>query len=292
VKSPLPYVREGVVFELKRILRGSNPALAQTAHEALEGLAEDRDKRVRSAARKVLEAAREGRIDADGTGDFDSSRKLKVAAPPPPPPPKPEPPKPEPPRPQPPKPHLLKPLVAAPRPPERVLAPVAIAVPAAAERQAVAPKRKGRPIVILVVALAGIAVFALIVAGIVASTLASREAAEKPIPPPASSGADFEFAPWMPGSGSATFDLLIDGESAGVLSNAGGGGRVRLGALAPGLHTFRLDGIALYNPAGAPVSSNGWCQHQFFALPGRTSYSVRLTYNWNGLMFQYACGIQ
>ena len=292
VKSPLPYVREGVVFELKRILRGSNPALAQTAREALEGLAEDRDKRVKSAARKVVEAAREGRIDAESTGDFDSSRKLKVAAPPPPPPPKPEPPRPEPPRPLPPRPQPPNPVPVAPRAPERAPAPAVVPVPIRAEREAVAPTRKKRPILILVVALAGIAVVGLVFAGIVASMMGSREEADKPILPPASSGANFEFAPWMPGSGSATFHLLIDGESAGVLSNAGGGGRVRLGALAPGLHTFRLDGLTLYNPAGAAVSSNGWCQNQFFALPGRTSYSVRLTYNWTGLMFQYACGIQ
>jgi hypothetical protein len=280
VKSPLPYVREGVVHELRRILQGSNPALAESARDALEKLSKDADRRVRSSARKVLDAAKEGRIDAEGTGDFDTSRPLPVPAPPPPPPPKPEPVRPAPPRPAPLPPEPRKP---EPRPPEP------------------APPVKKRRAGLLIAALGGIAFLVLALAGVVYKTLEEqkREANRAPLPtplpaplpaPPAE--AVFQFAPWLPGRGSARFQLLIDGKRAGGLSNAGAGGRLTFGPLEPGLHSFRFDGLTLYNAGGAPMSSDGWCQNQFFALPGKTSYSVGLSASFNGTMIQYGCLIQ
>ncbi len=280
VKSPLPYVREGVVHELRRILRGSNPALAESARDALEKLSKDADRRVRSSARKVLDAAKEGRIDAEGTGDFDTSRPLPLPAPPPPPPPKPESVRPAPPRPAPLPPAPRKP---EPRPPEP------------------APPVKKRRTGLLIAALAGIAFLVLALAGAVYNALEEqkREANRAPLPtplpaplpaPPAE--AVFEFAPWLPGRGSARFQLLIDGKRAGSLSNAGAGGRVTFGPLEPGFHSFRFADLTLYNAGGAPMSSDGWCQNQFFALPGKTSYSVGLSASFNGTMIQYGCLIQ
>jgi hypothetical protein len=281
VKSPLPYVREGVVHELKRILRGSNPALAESARGALEKLSKDADRRVRSAARKILDAAKEGRLDAEGTGDFDSSRQLPVPVPPPPPMPAPV-------RPAPPPPAPPAPRPAAPAPEPRTVRP--------REPEPATPKRKRRT-GLLVGALVGLPLIALALAGIVYSILQEQvqEATRSPLPAPAqapSQEAGFAFAPWLPGRGSARFELLIDGKSAGVLSNAGAPGHVSFGPLAPGLHSFRLDGLTLYNAGGAPMSSDGWCQNQFFALPGKSSYSVGLTYSFNGLMIQYACLVQ
>jgi len=281
VKSPMPYVREGAVHELKRILRGSNPALAESARDALEKLSKDADRRVRSAARKILDAAKEGRLDTEGTGDFDSSRHRPVPEPPPPPPPKPEPIRPSPPRaappvPGPPRPEPRKP---EPRPPEP------------------APPVKKRRTGLLIAALVGIPVLALVLAGIVYSVLEDqmRETTGALVSsPPAAAAAEagFLFAPWAPGRGSARFELLIDGTSAGVLENGSGSGHARFGPLAPGLHTFRLDGLTLYDASGAPMSADGWCQNQFFALPGKNSYSVGLTYTVNGVMIQYSCLMQ
>jgi hypothetical protein len=54
VESPLTGVREGVIRELSSILRGSDPALAELAHEALLHLSEDDSRRVSYAAREVL----------------------------------------------------------------------------------------------------------------------------------------------------------------------------------------------------------------------------------------------
>jgi hypothetical protein len=280
VKSAMPYVREGVVHELKRVLRGSNPALAESARNALEKLATDADRRVRSAARKVLDAAKDGRIDTEGTGDFDSSRRLPVPAPPPPPPPKPEPFRPAPPRPSlsPPEPRKPEARKPEPRPPEP------------------APPVKKRRTGLLIAALIGIPFLALVLAVSVYSVLQEQQRERYSAPPPALSAppaeAFFDFAPWLPGTGSASFQLSIDGRGAGVLSNAGAGGRVSLGPLAPGLHTFRLENLTLYNAGGVPVSANGWCQNQFFALPGKTSYSVVLSINFSGGVPRPDCGIQ
>ncbi|MBN1122847.1 MAG: caspase family protein [Anaerolineae bacterium] len=54
IESPLTGVREGVIRELASILRGSDPALAELAREALLHLSEDDSRRVSYAARAVL----------------------------------------------------------------------------------------------------------------------------------------------------------------------------------------------------------------------------------------------
>ena len=257
VKSPLPYVREGVIHELKRLLRGSNPALAGTAREALEALAADRDKRVRTAAAKVLEAASQGRFDVDGTADLDTSPRIPV---PPPAPPLPAPPPP-----------------AVPPP-----APAPAPVPAPAR----APKSRRT---VLVAALVGVPAAVVLVSLV---SISGRDGTPKPVVPGGAPPTTFQFAPWPPGNGWATFELSIDGKSAGVLSNDGRGRPARLEPLAPGLHSFRLNGLTLHRPDGVPVSSGGWCENQFVASPGRDSYGVFLVYSWNGSYFQYTCSVQ
>ncbi len=282
VKSPMPYVREGAVHELKRILRGSNPALAESAREALEKLSKDADRRVRSAARNILDAAKEGRLDTEGTGDFDSSRRQPALEPPPPPPPKPEPVRPSPPRPAPPAPGPPRPAPVRPeprkpepRPPEP------------------APPPKKRRTGLLIAALVGIPLVALVLAGIVYSVLQEqqKESARAPLPAPPAE-ATFEFAPWLAGTGSASFQLSIDGRGAGVLSNGGAGSRLSVGPLAPGYHLFRFDNITFYNAVGAVVNSGGWCQNQFYAARGKDYYSVSLSVNFNGGIPRPDCRVQ
>ena len=56
VESPLAHVREGVVRELERLLRGSHAGLAQAARTALEGLKDDDSRRVSAAATETLAA--------------------------------------------------------------------------------------------------------------------------------------------------------------------------------------------------------------------------------------------
>ncbi len=252
VKSPLPYVREGVVHELKRLLKGSNPALAESARDALSELAADRDKRVRTAAVKVLDAARQGRLDMDGTADLDTKPRIPI---PPPAPPVPV------------------------TPPPVVPAPVPAPIPQF-ERPSPAPKGRSRA---ALAALIGIP--AILIAGIVAVSLMRGSVAPH-------GAVAFQFAPWPPASGWATFELVVDGKSAGVLSNAGVPGHVTIDGLAPGIHRFRLNGLALYRGDGFRVSQDGWCQNQFAASSGRTSYGVFLTYSWSGSFFQYACSVQ
>jgi len=149
---------------------------------------------------------------------------------------------------------------------------------------------------LLIAALVGIPILALILAGIVYSVLEQQQRESTSAQLPALSTLPmetaFEFAPWLPGGGSASFQLLVDGRSAGVLSNTGAGGRVTFGPLAPGLHTFRLDGLTIYDAGGAPVSANGWCQNQLFAFPGKTSYSVVLSIDFSGGTPRPNCWIQ
>ncbi|MBI3537761.1 MAG: TIR domain-containing protein [Chloroflexi bacterium] len=56
IESPLSSVREGVVRELDRLLNGSIPGLALSAHEELKQLVDDDSRRVANAATQVLEA--------------------------------------------------------------------------------------------------------------------------------------------------------------------------------------------------------------------------------------------
>jgi hypothetical protein len=254
VKSPLPYVREGVVHELRRILGGSNPALAETAREALSGLAADRDRRVKAAAETVLAAARAGRLGVEETG----------AGPSPSPPPVPSPP---------------------------VLAPAPAPAPAVRK---VSP----RAVVLGVVALAAVVV--------VVSLLSSRkESPQRTVPVPQTrerapggkarpvreEGVTFEFAPWPPGNGHATFELVVDGRSLGMLSNARPGATLRAGPLAPGLHQVRLANVALFRPDGVQVSHSGWCDAALAATEDRDRYGVVLSYSWTGSFFQYGCSV-
>lgn len=53
-EDPRPWVREGVVQELDRILKGPNPGLAQTALDVLRTLADDDSRRVASLAAQSL----------------------------------------------------------------------------------------------------------------------------------------------------------------------------------------------------------------------------------------------
>ncbi len=238
VRSPLPYVREGVVHELRRILGGSNPALAETAREALEGLSADRDRRVKAAAENVLEAARAGRLDVDSTG----------AAPPPPPPPLPD-------------------------------------------RRAPGPQPvKGRisPRVLV----SGIAALVAVI-GVVSFLSQKKGGAPVPTATPRPEAAlTLEFAPWPPGNGYATFELLVDGQSVGVLSNAQPGASLSTRPLAPGNHDVRLSNVALFRADGVPVSHSGWCDARLVAAEGRGRYGVYLTWNWTGAVFQYGCSVQ
>jgi cyclophilin family peptidyl-prolyl cis-trans isomerase len=54
IRSPLPYVREGVAHELARLIMGDHAGLAATARDELQLLASDRDQRVRDIARSAL----------------------------------------------------------------------------------------------------------------------------------------------------------------------------------------------------------------------------------------------
>jgi cyclophilin family peptidyl-prolyl cis-trans isomerase len=56
MKSPLPYVREGVAHELSRLSTGEHAGLAAAARDALQLLASDRDQRVRDIAATALRA--------------------------------------------------------------------------------------------------------------------------------------------------------------------------------------------------------------------------------------------
>ncbi len=56
MKSPLPYVREGVAHELSRLTTGEHAGLATAARDALQLLAGDRDQRVREIATTALRA--------------------------------------------------------------------------------------------------------------------------------------------------------------------------------------------------------------------------------------------
>lgn len=58
IDDPRPWVREGAVQELDRILQGSHPGLALTAFEALQRLANDDSRRVASIASESLAAYR------------------------------------------------------------------------------------------------------------------------------------------------------------------------------------------------------------------------------------------
>ncbi len=262
VKSPLPYVREGVVHELRRILSGSNPALAETARGALEGLASDRDRRVKAAAEKVLAAARAGRLDEDGTDGLEASGAKPAPPPGPPPPP------------------LTSPPVPAPTPARRKVSPRAILLGAGA-----------------------------LAAVLVAISLLSQRHGTSPGPAPAppttrrapgpgkvrpdrEARVTFEFAPWPPGNGYASFQLLVDGRSLGTLSNAGPGAALSAGPLAPGLRQVRLSNLMLFRADGVPVSHSGWCDAVVAAAEGRDRYGVFLTYNWTGSVFQYGCSVQ
>ena len=54
ITDPRPWVREGAVHELDRMLRGGNPGLALTAYTALQHMAEDDSRRVATAAAESL----------------------------------------------------------------------------------------------------------------------------------------------------------------------------------------------------------------------------------------------
>ncbi|MBI5293034.1 MAG: PD40 domain-containing protein [Chloroflexi bacterium] len=56
IEDSRPWVREGAVRELERLLNGSLPGLALAAHEALKRLAGDDSKRVAGAAMEILNA--------------------------------------------------------------------------------------------------------------------------------------------------------------------------------------------------------------------------------------------
>jgi Tol biopolymer transport system component/uncharacterized caspase-like protein len=56
INDPRPWVREGAVRELERLLRGNQPALAIASQEALKRLSEDDSRRVATAATDILTA--------------------------------------------------------------------------------------------------------------------------------------------------------------------------------------------------------------------------------------------
>jgi len=56
IEDPRPWVREGAVHELDRLLRGSDKGLALAAQECLKRLTEDDSRRVSTAAAKILSA--------------------------------------------------------------------------------------------------------------------------------------------------------------------------------------------------------------------------------------------
>jgi hypothetical protein len=60
IEDSRPWVREGVISELNRLLNGRNLALAQAAHEALKRLAEDDSRKVAAAAAQSLNAYEAG----------------------------------------------------------------------------------------------------------------------------------------------------------------------------------------------------------------------------------------
>jgi hypothetical protein len=57
IESPFASVREGAVYELAQLLRGSNASLALAAREALQHLSEDDSRKVSISAAEALKAA-------------------------------------------------------------------------------------------------------------------------------------------------------------------------------------------------------------------------------------------
>ncbi len=81
IEDARPWVREGAVHELDRILRSSDPGLALAARSALERLSEDDSRKVASAAQEVLKTVPSVAPLAGSTGIVrNTSAQAEVAA--------------------------------------------------------------------------------------------------------------------------------------------------------------------------------------------------------------------